>query len=208
MGSGQTSLQVEAWASVPRAFENLHCSTTADRVACCIGVNECCTSHLQCVCACMLMDCLEMTGPVCLTNRLPLCTCRYFVREVQESAVSQVELFLNSVPILSSLTKDERMRLVDALEEVTFAAGTRKVLGHTSVAMTSKPGMCICVNIFDGAFRMHSVQAKSCICQAGAAAVPAALFMLSPKSGDAHMKASYALSDMLHACTTTLSNKI
>ncbi len=48
---------------------------------------------------------------------------RYFVREVQETQVSQVELFLNSVPILSPLTKEERMRLVDALEEVTYPAG-------------------------------------------------------------------------------------
>jgi hypothetical protein len=46
------------------------------------------------------------------------------VREVQETQVGQVELFLNSVPILSPLTKEERLRLVDALEEVTFPAGT------------------------------------------------------------------------------------
>jgi hypothetical protein len=45
------------------------------------------------------------------------------VREVQETQVGQVELFLNSVPILSPLTKEERLRLVDALEEVTFPAG-------------------------------------------------------------------------------------
>jgi cGMP-dependent protein kinase 2 len=45
------------------------------------------------------------------------------VREVQETQVSQVELFLNSVPSLSPLTKEERMRLVDALEEVTYPAG-------------------------------------------------------------------------------------
>lgn len=45
---------------------------------------------------------------------------RYFVREVQETQVSQVELFLNSVPILSPLTKEERMRLVDALEEKVY----------------------------------------------------------------------------------------
>ncbi|KAL6746691.1 kinase-like domain-containing protein [Haematococcus lacustris] len=52
---------------------------------------------------------------------------RYFVREVQETQVSQVELFLNSVPILSPLTKEERMRLVDALEEVTFTAGAKVI---------------------------------------------------------------------------------
>lgn len=48
---------------------------------------------------------------------------RFFVRETQENQVSQVELFLNSVPILAPLTKEERMRLVDALEEVTYQAG-------------------------------------------------------------------------------------
>ncbi len=53
------------------------------------------------------------------------CARRHFVREVQENQVSQVELFLNSVPILSPLTKEERMRLVDALEEVTYPAGAR-----------------------------------------------------------------------------------
>jgi hypothetical protein len=34
-----------------------------------------------------------------------------------------VELFLNSVPILSPLTQEERLRLVDAFELVTFAPG-------------------------------------------------------------------------------------
>lgn len=53
---------------------------------------------------------------------------RYFVREVNETQVSQVELFLNSVPILSPLTKEERMRIVDALEEVTYPAGTKVIV--------------------------------------------------------------------------------
>ena len=50
---------------------------------------------------------------------------RYFVREQQETQVSQVELFLNSVPILAPLSRDERLRLVDALEEMTFPAGSK-----------------------------------------------------------------------------------
>lgn len=44
---------------------------------------------------------------------------------MQETQVSQVELFLNSVPILAPLSRDERLRLVDALEEVTFQAGAK-----------------------------------------------------------------------------------
>ncbi len=38
------------------------------------------------------------------------------MREVQEAAAGQVELFLNSVPILSPLTREDKLRLVDALE--------------------------------------------------------------------------------------------
>ena len=59
--------------------------------------------------------------------------CRYFVREQQETAVSQVELFLNSVPILASLSRDERLRLVDALEEVVFTQGSKVNLCHPKI---------------------------------------------------------------------------
>ncbi|GAX76576.1 hypothetical protein CEUSTIGMA_g4022.t1 [Chlamydomonas eustigma] len=52
---------------------------------------------------------------------------RYFVREQQENQVSQVELFLNSVPILGSLSRDERMRLVDAIEEVVYQQGQKVI---------------------------------------------------------------------------------
>ncbi len=62
---------------------------------------------------------------------------RYFVKEMQETQVSQVELFLNSVPILSPLTREERARLVDALEEVTFNPGSK--VG--SVAVKCDSGM-------------------------------------------------------------------
>lgn len=36
-------------------------------------------------------------------------------------------MFLNSVPILSSLSPEEKLRLVDVLEQQTFAAGTRVI---------------------------------------------------------------------------------
>lgn len=50
------------------------------------------------------------------------------MREVQETQVSQVELFLNSVPILAPLSRDERLRLVDAFEEVMYPAGTKVIV--------------------------------------------------------------------------------
>jgi len=46
------------------------------------------------------------------------------VRDHHEQEVSQVELFLNQVKLLANLTHDEKMRLLDALEEVTFQPGT------------------------------------------------------------------------------------
>lgn len=42
--------------------------------------------------------------------------------------MSQVELFLNSVPILASLSREERLRLVDAFEESTFAIGNKVIV--------------------------------------------------------------------------------
>jgi cGMP-dependent protein kinase 2 len=50
------------------------------------------------------------------------------VREVQETQVSQVELFLNSVPILANLSREERIRLVDAFEENTYQAGQKVIV--------------------------------------------------------------------------------
>ena len=45
--------------------------------------------------------------------------------------MSQVELFLNSVPILSQLSREERLRLVDALEEVVFPPNSKVGLHRT-----------------------------------------------------------------------------
>jgi len=52
---------------------------------------------------------------------------RYYMRDAQESATSQIELFLNSVPILAPLSREEKLRLVDALEECTFQPGSRVI---------------------------------------------------------------------------------
>ena len=49
------------------------------------------------------------------------------MREIQETEASQIELFLNSVPILASLSRDEKLRLVDALEQQTFKPTTRVI---------------------------------------------------------------------------------
>lgn len=51
-----------------------------------------------------------------------LLTIRNFVREGHMTETSQIELFLNSVPILSPLSREEKLRLVDALEEVVYPA--------------------------------------------------------------------------------------
>ena len=49
------------------------------------------------------------------------------MRETQQSATSQIEIFLNSVPILKPLSTEEKMRLVDALEEKVYKTGTRVI---------------------------------------------------------------------------------
>lgn len=46
--------------------------------------------------------------------------CRRHVQEVQEDKVSQVEVFLNSVPLLATLSRDEKMRLASGLEEQAY----------------------------------------------------------------------------------------
>lgn len=49
------------------------------------------------------------------------------MREVHQDETSQVELFLNSVPILASLTREEKMMLVDALEEQAYPPASRVI---------------------------------------------------------------------------------
>lgn len=48
---------------------------------------------------------------------------RFYMRETNESATNEIELFLNSVPILTPLSSEEKARLVDAFEEKTFGPG-------------------------------------------------------------------------------------
>lgn len=42
------------------------------------------------------------------------------MKEVQENKASQIEVFLNSVPILTSLSREEKLKLAAALEEQSF----------------------------------------------------------------------------------------
>ena len=49
---------------------------------------------------------------------------RQHVQKGQEDAASQLELFLNQVPILSPLSKVEKLQLLDAFEERTYPAGS------------------------------------------------------------------------------------
>ena len=60
------------------------------------------------------------------------------MREVHQDETSQVELFLNSVPILASLTREEKMMLVDALEEQAYAPASR-VINQVCIASTPCP---------------------------------------------------------------------
>lgn len=53
---------------------------------------------------------------------------RYYVREHINNDISQVELFLNSVPILAPLSSEEKQRLVDAFEEVVLPPGSKVVV--------------------------------------------------------------------------------
>lgn len=49
------------------------------------------------------------------------------MRESGESKSMEVELFLNSVPLLAGLSGEEKQRLVDAFDEQTFAKGERVI---------------------------------------------------------------------------------
>lgn len=49
---------------------------------------------------------------------------RRYVQEHAEGELGQIELFLNSVPLLSPLHRDAKLRLVDAFAEEMFAAGS------------------------------------------------------------------------------------
>lgn len=53
------------------------------------------------------------------------CHCRYFLRNAAETQASEVELFLNSVPILNPLSQEEKLQLVDAFEELTYKPGQK-----------------------------------------------------------------------------------
>ena len=49
---------------------------------------------------------------------------RRYVQEAAEGEVNQIELFLNSVPLLSPLSREAKRRLVDAFVEEAFPAGS------------------------------------------------------------------------------------
>lgn len=54
---------------------------------------------------------------------MPLVAARYFLRNAAEAQASEVELFLNSVPILNPLNQEEKLQLVDAFEEQVYKPG-------------------------------------------------------------------------------------
>ena len=48
---------------------------------------------------------------------------RHYVQQAAEGEVGQIELFLNSVPLLNPLSREAKAKLVDAFSEETFGAG-------------------------------------------------------------------------------------
>lgn len=46
--------------------------------------------------------------------------CRRHVKEMQENKTSEIEVFLNSVPLLSTLSREEKLKLASVLEEQAF----------------------------------------------------------------------------------------
>jgi cAMP-dependent protein kinase regulator len=47
---------------------------------------------------------------------------RKYMQEAAEGEVGQIEVFLNNVTLLKGLTKEQRLRLVDAFTEAAFPA--------------------------------------------------------------------------------------
>jgi hypothetical protein len=50
------------------------------------------------------------------------------VRDQHRQETTEVELFLNSVKLLANLSRDEKMRLLDALEEHVYPAGSEIIV--------------------------------------------------------------------------------
>ena len=64
-------------------------------------------------------------------------TCRRHVKEVQENKTSQIEVFLNSVPLLSYLSREEKLKLASGLEEHTFKP--KEVVVNEVIALPHSP---------------------------------------------------------------------
>ena len=58
-----------------------------------------------------------LTAAVCA--RAPL-TLRHYMVTAMEDEVSQVQLFMNSVPLLSNLSNEQKLQLIDAFVEEVF----------------------------------------------------------------------------------------
>ena len=74
------------------------------------------------------------------------------MREVHQDETSQVQVFLNQVPILAPLTREEKMMLVDALEEQVYAPASR-VINQVSMLLTV--WACVLLHSFIHSF-IHS----------------------------------------------------
>lgn len=99
------------------------------------------------------------------SSRLIFTFVRYFIREGKKNETTQIELFLNSVPLLSSLNREEKLRLADALSRQTFGAGATVIKqgapgdffyiikeGEAVVYQNSQKGLCKVNHLFKADF--------------------------------------------------------
>jgi cGMP-dependent protein kinase 2 len=65
-------------------------------------------------------------------------TLRQILREVSAAQVEEVMRFLDSVPVLATLSRAERLRLADAMEEVGTHGRAQRVFHHERLGQVAK----------------------------------------------------------------------
>jgi hypothetical protein len=104
--------------------------------------------------------------PVPPNPTLPHPVHRTMVETAAQDTVAQVAVFLNSVPLLNTLDQEQKMMLVDALEERSYEAGNNVVQQGNQGGLGSCAGV-LCEWCWDrggAAGRAGSVLAGCCCC--------------------------------------------
>jgi hypothetical protein len=128
-----------------------------------------------------------------LTAARPRASRRHFVQASVEDEKGQIQLFLNSVPLLSSLRTDEKMVLADAFQEETFsgARGPGEQAWRVPACASKQPFLepfrssgqgCVreCALHGSGAFLAWAKGSRVCRPSCRAAGFPAAADAVSP----------------------------